>query len=348
MIKQKNIPDFVFACLQKTSTEQDIEKLNQWLKLDNNAQLYSQLKKIDIISNDYKLYKSFDIYSAEKNIKEAIRKKKRKRFISSIQRYAAFLLIPTLLLAAFYIYKAETLNRDLSQMNIIQQVNTQPCTRSHFFLPDSTEVWLNSSSTISFPLVFNGSRRLVELNGEAYFKVYKNKKKPFIVKNGEFKVMAVGTAFNFCAYTGDNKYSVSLEEGEIKVSEGSLNKKRGINKTTFAKPGEQVTFYNFEKKMIKSSVDIKNIVAWKEGRLIFDNTPLSDVVVSMGRWFNADINLEDNTIANYRYTATFTNESLMQVLDLLEMSAPIEYSVIKRSKDNNNTYTKESIKLYKK
>lgn len=348
MIKQKNIPDFVFACLQKTSTERDIEKLHQWLKLDSNAQLYSQLKKIDIISNDYKLYKSFDISSAEKTIKETIRKRKKKIFILTIQRYAAILLLPTLLLAAFYIYKADTLNRDLSQMNTIQEINTQPCTRNHFFLPDSTEVWLNSSSTISFPSVFNGSTRLVELNGEAYFKVYKNKKKPFIVKNGEFKVMAVGTAFNFCAYTGDNKYSVALEEGAIKVCEGSLNKDRKVNKMTFAKPGEQVTFFNYEKKMIKSLANIQNIVAWKEGQLIFDKTPLSDVILSLERWFNADIKLEDKTIANYRYTATFTNESLIQVLDLLEMSASIEYSITKRSKSIYNTYTKQLITIRKK
>jgi len=342
MNKQKEIPDFVFACLQKKSTEQDIKKLRQWLHEDNNAQLYNQIKKVDILSSDFRLYQSFNILTAEKKIKEAIRKKRRNIFISEVQSFAAILFLPAFLLAALYIYKAETLTQNLSQMNTIQQINTQPCTRNHFFLPDSTEVWLNSSSTISFPSVFNGSTRLVDLNGEAYFKVYKNKKKPFIVKNGEFKVMAVGTEFNFCAYTGDNKFSASLKEGKIRVSEKS------VKRMTFAIPGEQVTFFNSEKKMTKSSVEVQDVIAWKEGRLIFNNTPLSDVVLSLGRWFNADIKLEDKTIANYRYTATFTNESLMQVLDLLEMSASIEYSVTGRSKAINNTFTKQIITIRKK
>lgn len=337
----KNIPDFVFACLNESATEEDLRKLDKWLAEAGNSHLYKQLQAINSLSHDLNLYRSFDIKTARKRVVQEINKRRRTILLHKLQRYAAILLLPVLLAAGFFIYETINLKQEISNSVVIQTVNTQPGTRSHFFLPDSTEVWLNSSSSLRFPSVFKGSTRLIDLNGEAFFKVHKDKKKPFIVQNNGFRAKALGTAFNFCAYTGDKKFSATLEEGKIQVTELS------INKTFLTLPGEQVNFLIPEKKFTKSSVNVQNIIAWKNGRLIFDQTPLSDVVLALGRWFNADIELVDPSIANYRYTATFTNESLRQVMDLLELSAPIKYSMTERSMTDNNSFTKELIQIYR-
>ncbi|WP_159522456.1 FecR family protein [Sunxiuqinia indica] len=337
----KNIPDFVFACLNESATAQEIEQLDQWLVDLENAQLYKQLKTINMLSNDLKLYRSFNIETARKKVELEIKERKRIVFFHRLQRYAAVLLVPVLLTAAFFIYKTIHLKQDISRSIVVQNIYAQPGTRSHFFLPDSTEVWLNTASSIKFPSIFKGKTRLVELDGEAYFKVYKDEKKPFIVQKDGFRVRALGTAFNFCAYDGDRRFSATLEEGKIQVTEISLNKTLLIN------PGEQVDFLVSENKFKKSKVNVQNVIAWKNGRLVFDKTPLSDVVLALGRWFNADIELVDPSIANYRYTATFTNESLKQVMELLELSAPIKYTIKERSKTDDNSFTKELVRIRK-
>ncbi|HBL74135.1 MAG: hypothetical protein A2W90_22485 [Bacteroidetes bacterium GWF2_42_66] len=341
MKETHQIPDFVFSCLRKTATEQETFLLNEWLIEADNADLYRQLQKIDQISSDLHLYRSFDLASGRREVRKGIRSAKQASLFLRMQRVAAILFLPLILTSLFVVYQNKMLKDDLRVSAVLQQIDAQPGTKTHFFLPDSTEVWLNSASTIKFPSVFSGTIRLVELDGEAYFKVYKNKRKPFVVKNGSFEVEALGTAFNLCAYSEDNKFTATLEEGKIKVNE------RTVNKSLVISPGEQVRFSIQEKQLNKSDVDVQDIIAWKDGRLVFDQTPFSDVVLALGRWFNADIQLTDQSIANYRYTGTFTDESLSQVMELLKLTAPIDYSADKRSITEGNNFTKERIQIRK-
>lgn len=341
MKETNQIPDFVFACLQKMATEHEKLLLDKWINNPGNAELFHQMQKVDRISSDLHLYRSFELSVARKKVKKAIRLSKYTTAIDWMQRAAAILFLPLFIAGLYIAYQNRMLKDDLRVSSIIQQIDALPGTKTHFFLPDSTEVWLNSASTIMFPSVFNGTTRTVELNGEAYFKVYKNKRKPFIVKNGDFAVEAVGTAFNLCAYSEDNKFLATLEEGKIKVSDETAQK------SFLLEPGQQVRFLVSQKRLYKWDVNVSEIVAWKDGRLVFNQTPFSDVVRSLSRWFNADIQLADESIANYRYTATFTNENLYQVLELLKLTAPIDYSLDKRLITSGNNFTKERIQIRK-
>ncbi|MGV8090549.1 MAG: FecR family protein [Mangrovibacterium sp.] len=341
MEKSDQIPEYVFACLRKKATKQELEQLEKWLSQDDNAGLYRQLQQIDQMSADLKLYRSFDPDKARGNVLKAILQGKRLSFIDWTQRAAAILFLPLVLTSLFVLYQYKTLKNDLRTTSVIQQVDTQPGTKTHFFLPDSTEVWLNAATTIKFPSEFTGSKRTVELDGEAYFRVFKNKKKPFIVKSGSFEVKALGTAFNLCTYSEDKKFTAALEEGKIQISG------KNANQSLILDPGELVHYSVEENQFTRSQVDVQDIIAWKDGRLIFNQTLFSDVVLKLGRWFNADIQLSDQTIANYRYTATFTNESLKQVLELLKLTAPIDYSFENRVVTTGNHFTKERIRIWK-
>ncbi len=342
MKEPDEIPGFVFACLEERATKQEKIQLNEWLNKADNATLYRQLHKVDQFSSDLRLYRSFDLFRGRWKVQKAIRLAKYTTILSRAQRVAAILFLPLVLASLFIFFQNRMLKDDLRALSVIQQVDAQPGTKIHFFLPDSTEIWLNAASTIKFPSVFSGKIRLVELNGEAYFKVYKNKRKPFIVKNGNFEVEALGTAFNLCAYSEDKKIMATLEEGKIRINEKSLNRSLEIN------PGEQVRFSVQSKQLSKLVVDVEDVTAWKEGRLVFNQTPFSDVINMLGRWFNADIQLNDPIIANYRYTGTFTSESLYQVMELLKLTAPIDYSAEKRSINEGNAFTKERIRIRKK
>lgn len=341
MNKSDQIPEYVFACLAKHANRHEQELLEKWLDECGNALLYRQLQQIDRMSADLQLYRSFNLTEARRKVLNAILSGRRRSFMNRLQRIAAVLFLPLFLASLVVLYRYQVLKNDLRESAVIQQIGTQPGTKTHFFLPDSTEVWLNAASTIKFPSEFSGTTRLIELDGEAYFRVFKNKRQPFIVKNGSFEVEALGTAFNFCAYSEDKKLSAALEEGKIRVSDKVADRSLLVN------PGEQVHFSVEDRQLCKSQADVQNVIAWKDGRLIFNETPFSDVVLKLGRWFNADIQLSNETIAGYRYTATFTNESLKQVMELLKLTAPIDYSFESRLVSRDNHFTKERIRIWK-
>jgi transmembrane sensor len=341
MKESDQIPEYVFACLAKHATKQELELLEKWLNEPGNALLYRQLRQIDQLSSDLKLYRTIDVNTARGKVLKSILSVRKLSWFSWMQRVAAILFLPLVLTSLFVLYQYKILKTDLQVTSVIQQIDTQPGTKTHFFLPDSTEVWLNAASTIRFPSHFNEKMRLVELDGEAYFNVYQNKRKPFVVKNGSFEVQALGTRFNICAYSEDKKFTAALEEGKIQVSG------KTTNQSLILDPGELVRYAVEENQFTRSRVDIQDIIAWKDGRLIFNQTPFSDVALALGRWFNADIHLSDQSIANYRYTATFTNESLKQVMESLKLTAPINYSSEDRIAIKDNHFTKERVKIWK-
>jgi len=98
--------------------------------------------------------------------------------------------------------------------------------------------------------------------------------------------------------------------------------------------------------MVSARVNVKDVVAWKEGKLVFNESPFNQVVTRLGRWFNADIQLADTTLAKYRYTATFTNESLFQVLELLKYTAPIDFSSNSREVLGKNDFSKQEVRIW--
>jgi len=157
------------------------------------------------------------------------------------------------------------------------------------------------------------------------WKVYKNKKKPFIVTTSSMEVEAVGTEFNVSAYSGDLKFTTTLAEGKVKITD-----RVKPDLVMFIDPGAQVNYNTQNKTYNEENVRVQDVIAWRDGVLIFNETPFSEVVAKLGRWFNADIQINNQSVANYRFTGTFTSESLDQVMELLTLTTPIAYSSSKR------------------
>jgi ferric-dicitrate binding protein FerR (iron transport regulator) len=181
------------------------------------------------------------------------------------------------------------------------------------------------------------------LEGEAIFKVYKNKKKPFIVGTSSMEVEAVGTEFDVSAYSGDLKFSTTLAEGKVKITD-----REKPDQVMTINPGSQLNYDTQNKTYKAENVKVQDVIAWRDGVLIFNETPFYEVAAKLGRWFNADIQINDQSIANYRFTGTFTSESLDQVMDLLTLTTPISYSSNKRKILDNRTFTKQQVKIMKR
>lgn len=336
------IPEFVVAYLQEEATEEQILAATEWLKDVDNLNVYRQLKKLNSLTADLQKMGEFDVRQAKQKVLKKYRNRKWQTIANWTQRIAAVLFIPVLLAGAWYYLEQDKLRENLSSLLVSQEIVTQPGTKTHLFLPDSTEVWLNASSTLRFPSVFTGAERRIKLDGEAYFKVFKNKRRPFIVETKNLEVEALGTSFNLSAYSGDSKISTTLEEGKVKIAGDG-------KKIVYLDPGGQLNYFPENKNYETLQVKVEDVVAWKDGILIFNQTPFYEVAARLERWFNAEMHITDPAIANYRFTGTFTSESLEQVMELLTLTTPIGYSNTRKEKIPDNTgYPKQIITIWKK
>jgi ferric-dicitrate binding protein FerR (iron transport regulator) len=149
-------------------------------------------------------------------------------------------------------------------------------------LPDGTKVWLNASSRLKFPTMFEGSERTVELHGEAYFEVVSNKEKPFVVNSERESVKVLGTEFNMSVYPDDAVSKTTLLKGKVEVSP-----KNNIHQVKMLSPGEQSISLGNAIRVVK--VDTTEAVAWKNGEFMFNRESMESVMRKIARWYNIEV-----------------------------------------------------------
>lgn len=196
---------------------------------------------------------------------------------------------------------------------------------NQLILPDSTIVYLNSGSELRYSLYEHGSEREVFLDGEAWFNVTENQKKSFIVHTPYYDVYVTGTKFNVKAYREDNEIVTTLEHGSVFIPS---NERFKMKSGKFLLPGEQL-IYNREKHSIsKNKVEISIYSAWKENKLIFINMSLKELIIMLERKYGVDIEVSDTSIFKYHYDGTIRNESILEIMDLLQLTLPIQYEIV--------------------
>jgi len=195
---------------------------------------------------------------------------------------------------------------------------------SQLLLPDNTMVYLNSGSQIEYSFSGSEEKREVFLEGEAWFDITKNSKKPFVVHTPFYDVKVTGTQFNVTAYKTDTKIVTTLEEGSIYISS---TKNTLLRSNEILHPGEQFV-YDTEKGNYKiNNVNTKLFTSWKENKLIFINMDLKELIVLLERKFGVDIVVSDNIVLDYHYDGTIKNETILEVLELLKETLPINYKI---------------------
>ena len=243
-----------------------------------------------------------------------------------LMRVAAILFIPLLLgsIAVFY-----TMQNRIDQQNntvAMQQVMASPGSRVHFTLPDKTEVWLNSESTLEFPLNMKYlDQRRVRLTGQGYFKVAHDKLHPFFVDVNNMSVRALGTSFDVSCYENDKEISSTLEEGSIALMSKSEKE--------FARlvPGQQAVWNKNTNELEIKDIETIQATSWKDGKLIFKNASLSEVTNKLERWFNCEIKVDPQlNESDLKYTATIQDETLGEVLKMIEISTSVRTKIVKR------------------
>lgn len=205
-----------------------------------------------------------------------------------------------------------------------KELYTNRGVKAKLLLPDSSVVYLNSDTKIIYPDRFDSLSRNVQIEGEAYFSVVKDTTRPMIVTTGKgFAVRVLGTEFNLKANRNDANAQATLYSGKIDI----IREKAGKVVITKVQPNETITIGddNICTKVVLG--EPQKLMAWKDGKLIFDNTPVSEAVKMLERWHGVEVDVADASILNFKLTATFEQESIVQILELLKIISYIDYSI---------------------
>lgn len=253
----------------------------------------------------------------------------------NIGRTAAAVLLPLFLLHQFVIQPM--LKTTPSEMITLASA---PGMVTKAVLPDGSEVWLNAQSELTYPRRFTRKERTVQLSGEAYFKVVADQKNRFnVMMPGDITVSAFGTEFNVNAYRDEPDYRVTLARGNIEVEASRSMKKEALT------VGQKaiLTSQTGEMRIVQTDTYVET--AWKDGKMVFRREKLEIIAQKLSRKFGVVIQLEGDALKDHEYTATFTDETLEDILDLLKRSAPITYSIFRQEKLDNDTFTQRTVTI---
>ncbi|MFA5973940.1 MAG: FecR domain-containing protein [Lentimicrobiaceae bacterium] len=246
-------------------------------------------------------------------------------------RIAGMLLLPLAFLIGLHMNKETQLKKEAWV-----EIKAPAWTRAQFSLPDGTTGWLNSSSSIKYKEDFIHDRQIA-LNGEAFFDVFKDKHRPFVVTTNDISVEVLGTRFNIASYDNENDVEVILEEGKLLFNTAKRNKFYIMH------PNDLVTFNKTNKDFTTEVVDPNKYLSWTDGMLVFRNDPLDVIARRLERWYNIDVEVDKTLTEDLRLRATFKDESLEEVLGLLKRSLPIDYKIEIQDLKPNEIYAKKKV-----
>jgi transmembrane sensor len=329
-------------------TKQEFEHLLFWLKNEASApsgksmveeiwdefepgpssekQKYSKI--LDKIHHRINLHRNTKLSGKENTVS-------RNKFVTITTRVAAVLFWPVLFLL---IYTSVTFQRKYAENNMKDLEVTAPMSsRTCIELGDGTKVWLNNGSKLKYPYRFNKKSRKVILKGEAYFDVVSNKDVPFVVEADKIEVIATGTEFNVMAYPDDHFIETTLVEGKV-----ILQKKENNEEIKSLNPNESLKFYPATNIYSMGLNDIEKNTSWRDGLLVFKNDPIDYVAQKLSRWYNVEVAFTAE-VRKYTYTAKFADETLSQVLELLELATPVHYELTPREKLSDGSFSRQKI-----
>ena len=280
---------------------------------------------------ELKFQESIDV---EKNWNQLLGRIHGLRFRAKLLQFcksaAAVLFMPLLFVSGYLFY--QTIAE--KPVELVEQTCATGLVTS-ITLPDGTLVWLNSGSKLTYPKEFRNKTRTVNLEGEGYFKVNADKEYRFDVELiNDIRVSAYGTEFNISAFYGNNQVEVVLAKGNLDVIDKN-DKLYTLERDYYLILDEDKSVYD------KTNVYVKT--AWKDRKMVFRRAGMEEILKKLSLHFNVDIEITGDKIKDYQLNATFTNESLVQILQLIKKSTPIRYTIIDPVIKEDMSYTKQKV-----
>lgn len=264
----------------------------------------------------------------------------KRRVIPVVIRAAAILTIP-LMVGCIWLVTSKCHSEDLlsdanHQVEVLQSqfpgeiaYSVNPGVKSTVVLPDSSVVKLNGDSQLIVPQVFDPHVREMTLLGEGYFEVTHHDDWPMLIHTSKgVTVKVLGTTFDLSAYGNDDDVKLTLIEGRVVVHDDKSKREHIVRPEQEIRIAENVSTESRKPlPTVVKQADIHKNTGWVYGELIFDNTPMPEIIKQLERWYGVKVHVVDEKIMKYHLTATFTTESITRVLELIKFSSLIDYSI---------------------
>ena len=326
MDKEKNIQVEIEELLPRfcegLTTEEESRRVESWILEDReHERIVNQIHALLLASDTLDVKNHTDVDKVLNKVRRRM-SVRRVNWWEWTQRIAAMLSIPLLMGVLYLSFPKEV------QPLVVEtiEVRTNPGMTTSVILPDSTLVCLNSESVLRYPTRFEGDTRPVELVGEAFFEVSKDAKKRFIVSAPDnTKVEVYGTSFNVEAYPDADKISTTLIEGKVGFF---VKDKEGKNRKVDLQPNQKLVYApeSGEMKVYATSGEVET--SWKEGKIIFDNTPMDEVLRMLGKRFNVEFVVKSKHLKDYAFTGTFTTQRLERIMEYFKISSKVRWRYV--------------------
>ena len=308
---------------KKLSSEEQIELLRLVETNYEWRNLYGKYK------NSYALLALSDAANNKEESVNAYSRFKRKRTNKRIYTLALKSLgyAATILVIVFATHTLSQKKFDNSLKTTMNKIHVPAGQRINLTLQDGTEVWLNSKSTLTYPVLFSNNERHVIVEGEAFFNVAKDNKRPFIVSSKDVDIKVLGTQFNIYSYPQESYMETSLVEGKLQVYFRD-NPRESLTLTD----KQKVIIANPEMKM-SATTDDDNLFLWKDGIYSFKNVLLIDILKKLELYYDVTIVVTDPSIFEWEYTGKFRQRD--GINEILRMIGKIQKFKIETDLDNN-------------
>lgn len=355
-------PELISRYLSGDASIDEMNEVLSWIrKSKENQVLFSSMKrawidsKVVLTNQDEKTegaWERLKFRTSSSQIEKRIQNPRNSIFL--FYRMAGIMLLLVSFGFIFYYlspFKSKSANK-LTYNEIVVPYGA----KSIITLPDGTKLWMNSGTKIRYANNFGETSREVFMEGEAYFDVVKNPKKPFLVRTGYINIKVLGTAFNVKSYPDENSIETTLDRGLIEIT-----KEKDNESVITVKPKEKITYLKLAKQLAvagtkaKTAEDRKEqvpekisskkaehefqifqlvntelITSWKDGKLIFERERLEDIFKKLERRYDVVFSFDKSELRNYRFSGSIPELTLQQVLEGIQLSAPILYKIDKR------------------
>lgn len=311
------------------ASEAEVKELFSWIESSpENREEFIQYKKIWVLTSRTEAHQEIRWNSELVNSA----KSGKLRQLVTYTKYAAAVVIFLglgMLLQYFAGQKNSTVNTYLADT----QIEVPKGQMSSVILPDGTKVQLNSGSKLVYASGFNSGERTVNLEGEAFFNVAKDKKHSFIIKTKSLDFKVYGTSFNVQAYPEDSEINTTLVEGSLGVVGKTGNEMARLV------PGENANFKEESKKLVVTNVDLELYTSWKDGMVTFRNEKLKDIARKIERWYNVQIVINNPKLADELYMGTIMkNKPIDQLLEVFKLTSSLNYRIVPRADKSTLIY----------
>lgn len=298
------------------ATLEEKEAIMHWMESDPGNKQF--------LLKERKLYNAVLLHGEDKQVQQQAGRQQ--YFLR--RGVARFLRVAAMIVVAFglgYFWQSEKTEGPIAMQTI--SVPAGQCV--NVTLPDGSNIWLNAQTTIQYPVSFNKENRQVKLDGEAYFDVAKDSKRPFIVNTKECSVEVLGTKFNIDAYSSRDKFETVLMEGSVKVS--MLD---DPTQAVSLNPNNKV--YRSNGKLLTQKVSNYERYRWKEGLICFVDEPFKVVMEDFEKFYGLTIVVNNHKVTQYLYTGKFKQtDGVDYALSLLQKNIHFTYQ---RDRENHIVY----------